>query len=167
MKYYITDSGLLIRENPETKIIKVFNRTNKINVDNYIITPEDFINTNKKQIKSSKWNELMNIWFRDVKHEWKHEHSYYRKLDNFEQDGNYFSKNYILGKDIPFHTNPSKTYWGNFILVYHQGKVYYHTISYNGYPQGQLLDINTFQSVKWTRLKNCAPIFNENTKKIC
>lgn len=166
MKFYISND-LLIRENPQTNIIRVCNRTNKINIDNHIITPDEFSEMEKKQLKKSKWSELMNNWFRDVKHEWKHDYSYYRKLDNFQTDGFRISSNYLLGKDIPYHKLEDKPYCGSLILVYHWGRVYYHTVSYNGYAQGQLMDINTFEFVKWTRLKNCAPIFNINTKKIC
>ena len=167
MRYYITEDELLIKENPDTKIIRVCNRTNKINVDKYIITPEDFSNINKKQLKNSKWNELLNNWYRDVKHEWVHDHSYFRKLDNFQSDGHSISANYKLGKDIPLHKIEGKPHFGNVVLVYHQGNVYYHTVSYNGYAQGQLIDVRTLNLGKWTRLKNCAPIFNINTKKIC
>jgi hypothetical protein len=163
MKFY-TSNNLLIRENPETKIIRVCNRTNKINIDNHIITSDEFSQMEKKQVKKDKWSELMNNWFRSVKHEWIHDFSNFRKLDNFDFR---LSSNYLLGKDVPYHKLENKPYYGNLVLVYHWGKIYYHTVSYNGYPQGQLMDINTFKFVKWTRLKNCAPIFNVNTKKIC
>lgn len=165
MKFYISND-LLIRENTDTKIIRVCNRTNKINTDNHIISPDDFSKMEKKQLKKDKWSELMNNWFRDVKHEWIFNHSHFRKLDNFEQDNWRISANYDLGKDVPYHKT-EKSYLGSVILVYHWGKVYYHTVSYNGYPQGNLIDINTFEIVKWTKLKNCAPIYNIGTKKIC
>jgi hypothetical protein len=166
MKYY-TSNDLLIKENPQTKIIRVCNRTNKINVDKYIITPEEFLEIPKQQIKLSKFNELLNNWYRGVKHEWEFNHKLFRKLDNFEGNNHRISSNYILGKDIPFHNIPNKPYFGKVILVYHCGKIYYHTVSYNGYPQGQLIDLKNFELVKWTRLKNCAPIFDVGLKKIC
>lgn len=166
MKYYISND-LLIKENPKTKTIRVCNRTNKINVDKYIITPEEFSNMEKQQLKKSKFYELINNWFSGVKHEWEFNNKLFRKLDNFESDNNKISSNYILGKDIPYHEISSKPYLGKVILVYHCGRVYYHTVSYNGYPQGQLIDLKNLQLVKWTRLKNCAPIFDVGLKKIC
>ena len=166
MKFYISND-LLIRENPQTKIIRVCNRTNKINIDNHIISPDDFSIMEKKQVKKDKWCQLMNNWFRYVKHECVHDFYNFRKLDNFEASEHSLSTNYILGKDVPYHTLENKPYYGSFILVYHWGRIYYHTVSYGGYAQGQLMDINTFQTIKWTRLKNCAPIFNVNTKNIC
>ena len=166
MRFYVSN-GLLIRENPETKVIRVCNRTNKINTDNYIISCEDFFKMEKKELKKDKWSELMNNWFRDVKHEWVHNYTSYKKIDNFEQNNWRISDNYNLGKDVPYHNIKEKPYLGSVVLVYHWGNVYYHTVSYNGYAQGQLIDINTFEFVKWTQLKNCAPIFNIDEKKIC
>ena len=165
MRYYISND-LLIKENPETKTFKVCNRTNKINVDKYIITPDEFSQMEKKQLKISKFGELLNNWFREIKHEWVHEHTNYKKIDNFEADEHHISKNYILGKDVPYHKLDNFNY-RNVIFVYYHGHVYYHTISYGGFPQGQLVDIKTLETVKWTRLKNCSPVFNINTKKIC
>lgn len=108
----------------------------------------------------------MNIFFKNVKHEWTFNGVNYKKIDNFEALGYSLSDNYSLGKDVPFHIIEDKKYFGNLILVYHWGKVYYHTISYNGYAQGQLICPRTFELVRWAQLKHCSPIFNTITKKI-
>ena len=83
MRYY-ESNGLLLKENPETKIIRVCNKTNKINTEKSIITPDEFSVMDKKQIKQSTFGQLMNKWFHDIKHEWVYENNTYKKLDNFE-----------------------------------------------------------------------------------
>ncbi len=67
---------------------------------------------------------------------------------------------------MPYHNLKEVPYNKNLVLVYHQGKVYYHTISYNGDRSGQLICPYTFEYVKWCRLKTCAPIFDIEAKKI-
>ena len=164
MKYYKTADIFLIKYNPETKVYKLMNTIEKIDTR---ISLDGFKLLNPKEIKRDEFSRLMKIFFKSVKHKWTFEHSHFKKLDNFEEKGYNLSANYTLGKDIPYHTIEGKEYFGNLILVYHWGKVYYHTISYNGYPQGQLICPKTFSLVRWARLKNCSPIFNIDTKKIC
>lgn len=157
MKYYITDDNKLIHFNPETKVYKVMNTISR---DDKRISPE---NLSLHEIDKNKFSRLMNEFFKSVKHQWVYKSVRFRKLDNFDTNGYLLSKNYVLGKDVPYHDSS----FGKVILVYHWGKVYYHTVSYNGYKQGQLIDINTNKIVRWAQLKHCAPIFNEDTKTIC
>jgi len=161
MRYYKAGEDL-IQYNPETNVYK---KRNNIQLIDTRISKEVFDSLTKNQIGHQEFCRLMNIYFKDIKHEWKHDHSYFRKLDNFETDGYSLSSNYVLGRDVPYHTIEGKPYFGRVIMVYHWGHVYYHTISYNGYAQGQLINPKTLELVSWARLKNCAPIFNEGTKK--
>ena len=161
MKYYKNDERL-IQFNPETGIYKVRNTISK-NVEDKVLPLEVFNLLDKTQIKKDEFCRLMNIYFKNIKHSWEYDHSFFRKLDNFEESGSNLSSNYNLGKDVPYHEIGR---YDKYILVYHWGRVYYHTISYNGYKQGQLIDPKTMQIVRWAQLKNCAPIFNEGTKKI-
>lgn len=55
---------------------------------------------------------------------------------------------------------------GKYVIVYHWGKVYYHTISYNGYDSGQLICPKTLSMVRWAKLKNCSPIMDITSNKI-
>lgn len=160
MQYFKTENKL-IQYNPETKVYKQMNNIKKIDTR---ISHNDFLLLNAIQIKKQEYCRLMNIFFKNIKHEWKFEHSYFRKLDNFESDNQELSKNYIIGVDVPLHSVGKHNH---LILVYHWGRVYYHTISYGGYTQGQLIDIKTGNIVSWCKLKHCSPIFNIGIKEIC
>lgn len=162
MKFYKADDKL-IQFNPETKVYKL---RNTITTDDKRIAEDDFKSLNAKEIKRNEFSRLMNLYFKNIKHEWVYEHSHFKKIDNFEDNNHSFSSNYNLGKDVPYHKIEGKEYYGNLVLVYHWGRVYYHTISYGGYPQGQLICPKTHSIVRWARLKNCSPIMNINTKKI-
>ena len=107
----------------------------------------------------------MNVFFKDVKHHWEFGGTKFRKMPNFESNGYRLSTNYDLGKDVPYHKIESMPYMGNVILVYHWGRIYYHSISYNGYAQGQLINPKTFELVRWAQLKHCAPVFNKKKKR--
>ena len=146
MKYLKTECNKLIQYNQETNIYKIRNTIDHIDTR---LTEQDILNLKYSFIKKQEFSRLMNLFFKNIKDEWKFDYSTYKKLDNFD------STNYILGGK------------NNVILVYHWGKVYYHTISYNGYKQGQLICTKTFKLVRWANLKHCAPIMNISTKKIC
>lgn len=161
MKYYSSDCGKYIKFNPETKVYRLGNTT----LEKYRVVPIDEFNSLKTtEIKNSEYSRLMNIYFKYVQHEWEFEGVKYRKLENFEKKEYLLSANYNIGKDVPLHDLGN--YKNNLILVYHWGKVYYHTIQYNGEGVGQLLCPYTLNYVRWAKLKNCAPIFNTVTKKI-
>lgn len=163
MRYYKTEDEKLIQFNPETKVYKLRNTIEKVDSR---ISPDE-LPKDMKEIKKNEFSRLMNEFFKSVKHSWVHDGCKFRKLDNFESDGIFLTKNYVLGKDIPYHEISEMKWIGKVVLVYHWGKVYYHTISYNGYKQGQLIDPYTKEFVRWAQLKHCAPIFNEDTKTIC
>lgn len=164
MKYFKTKEGRLIQFNSETNTYKF---RDHISHDDPRISIDEFNNMNCQQIKKDVFSRLMNEYFRDVKHSWIYQGTKFRKIDNFEKSKFSVSSNYIIGKDIPLHELEDKKYFGKLVLVYHWGRIYYHTISYGGYPQGQLINPSTFELVRWAQLKHCSPIFNETTKKIC
>lgn len=143
--YYVRRSGAIVQENIFPKVF---------------ISEEEFKSIEKRQFKSDKANEILNIFYKTVEHTWKWNYSTYKKLPNFEDDGYSFNSNY---KNIPYH---DVDVYGKCYLVWYRGRVYYHSISYGGYPQGELIDIETGNSVKWCKLKHCAPILNVNTNKI-
>ena len=157
MKYY-KSNNLLIQFNPETKIARIKNTIGK----NKIISIDEFNSFEKTQIKKDEFSRLMNIFYKDIKHNWEYENQKYKKLPNFE------SKDYSLITNYDFNKLPKHDcgVYGKCLLVYHWGKIYYFTVSYNGYEQGQLLDIKTKSSVRWARAKHCAPILNITKNKI-
>lgn len=158
MLYYHTACGLLIQYNKETDVYK---RRNRIDADDPRISNELFDTYDKTLIKRQEFSRLMNIWYANVDHRWKHDHSWFRKLPNFEST----DCSYTLGKSVPMHIFENQ-YPPKLILVYHWGKVYYHTISYNGEDVGLLICPYTMNAVRWAKLKHCAPIFDEGKNKI-
>jgi len=163
MKYYKTDCDKYIKFNPETNVYRLGNTI----LEKYRVIPVDeFESYNTTEIKNAEYSRLMNIYFSNVKHEWEFEGVKHRKLDNFEENGISLSANYQIGKDVPFHQIGIYNYQKKLILVYHWGKVYYHTVQYNGDGVGQLICPYTHEYVRWAKLKHCSPIFNTVTKKI-
>jgi len=164
---YKSECGKLIDFNTETNTYVV---RNSISKKDKRISVDEFNLLNTTKIKHEEYCRLMNIYFKDIKDKWDYQWCEYRSLDNFEQKDGHFSLNYEIGKDVPFHdlNKPGENYYylKNMILVYHWGKIYYHTISYGGYDQGQLIDSKTLKFVQWCKLKHCAPILNRQTGKI-
>ncbi len=158
MKYFKTDNHL-IQYNTDTKVYKIRNNIKKMDTR---LTKEEFDSLNPVKIKKDKFCELMNIYFKNIQHSWVHDGVNFRKLDNFEDNGWNMCANYDIHK-IPKHT---VNMWKNLFLVYHWGKVYYFTFSYNGDDRGQLMDTVNHNFVQWASPKHCAPIFNEDTKQI-
>ncbi len=159
MVHLQAETGELINFNPETGTYRVLNRK-----ENQMLTKEDFALLKTKKLNVSKFSELVNIYFKNVKHEWIYQGEKFKKMPNFEANDYSFSTNYKIGVDVPFHEGVAS--YEKVILVYHWGKVYYHTISYNGYKQGQLIDSIKKDYVRWAQLKHCAPIFNITQNKI-
>lgn len=155
MEYYKTPNGDLMQFNKEKNTCEL---RNTVEDERIFLTGFDL----KKctQIKYKEFCRLMNVYFKDVQHEWKYNHSYFKKLPNFES-----KELEQLSINVPQHDIHYKH--SNYFLVYHLGRVYYHTGNINGYNTGQLLNFKTLEFVKWTALKNCAPIINTNTKKVC
>ncbi len=147
MKYYVSEcNNKLIQYNPESQVYKIRNNVDKIDTR---LSKEQFDALNTRKINKSRFYELLNIYFKNVKHEWIYDDRKFRKIPNFEADEFRLCSNYNLGVDIPFHTIPGHEFLGKVVLVYHHGKVYYHTISYNGYKSGQLVCPKTFNLVRW------------------
>lgn len=163
MKHYKSECDKLIQYNPDTKVYKL---RNTIKTDNKVISEEDFKLLNVNKIKRAEFSRLMNIYFKNVKHDWIYEGVKYRKIDNFEENGFSLSDNYKIGTEVPFHEIGKHYYEKNLVLVYHWGRVYYHTVQYNGDGVGQLVCPYTHSYVRWAKLKHCSPIFNTVTKKI-
>lgn len=151
MKYYKTDCGKLIKFNEQTSKYRVTSSPREF------ILQEDFILLNTKEIKLNEFSRLMNEHYSIVKDNWIYNGIKYQNLDTFG------SSKYFIGVDVPFHTIPHNNH---VVLVYHWGKVYYHTVSYNGDRNGQLFDIQTGQYVRWANIKNCSPILNMDTQQI-
>lgn len=166
-KYYKSECGMLIYHNTDTEI---YVHKNNISKDDKRMSKEQFDMLSVKEIRNQEYCRLMNIFYKDIHEEWCFENSNYISKDNFISNDFRLSANYNIGTQIPFHdvNNPGETYYymKNLILVYHWGKVYYHTISYNGYKQGQLIDPVTHEFVRWSQLKHCAPIYNKTICKI-
>lgn len=157
MKYY--QSGeILIQYNPETGVYKRRNNVERINT---CISQEDFnALPDLKTLKKDKFSELMNIWFSQVEHSWVYNGESYRKLPNFENNGN------LYDRKIPNHTPEEKAYLGMSIMVYHWGQVYLYYPGYQGTDRGQLENLKTGYSLRWAKMKHLAPIFNETLGKI-
>jgi hypothetical protein len=160
MEYFKTEDKL-IQFNPSTNVYRF---RNTIQHGDKTLSKEEFDALNSVKIKKQKFCELMNNYFKDINHEWKFEHSNYRKMDNFSNDFNDSGSQWIK---VPFHKVEGLGFNGNKLkFVYHWGRVYY--IIYGGHyaPKGQLLDVNTLKILQWVHIKNVAPIFNVGTKKI-
>jgi hypothetical protein len=124
-----------------------------------IISKDEFLLLNPVKIKKSLFYKLLNNYFKDIKHWWKYEHQYFRKLENFDKNGN--SSRFKI-HEVPSH---SINNYNDLKIVYHCGKIYYmHCNQY--FPKIKLFDFNTLRCIKWTNIKNVTPIFNENIKKI-
>jgi hypothetical protein len=162
MKYYQIEDKLY-QLNPETKVVRLRNTTEKVDLIQY----DEFVKWEKREIKKQDFSRLMNEYFRDVKHHWEYDGKKFRKMDNFEKKGYSLSANYELGKQVPYHKLEKKDWLGNLILVYHWGRIYYHTISYNGEGVGQLVCPRTYNLLRWCRLKHCSPVFCITDKRIC
>lgn len=155
MKYFESEDGRLVQFFDDQKIYRIKNTIDR----NNDLTEEEFNSLKVQQVKKARFNALLNNYFRRIKHSWTFEGTKYRKIDNFEVDSNGDPTNYKL---TDFQPNE----YGH-ILVYHRGQVFRFNWSYNGYEQGQLFNSRTGVFVKWTRPKNCSPVFNEDTKSIC
>lgn len=165
--HYKSKCGKLIDFNKDTN---TYILRNTISKKDKRIPLDDFNSLEVIKIGHDEYCRLMNIYFNSIKDSWTYDGTEYQSLDNFEKKNYNFSSNYKLGTDVPYH-NLNKDgngyyYLKNLILVYHWGKVYYHTISYNGEDRGNLIDTKTLNAVQWCQLKNCSPVFNKKTKTI-
>ena len=160
MKYYKTEDKL-IQFNPSTNVYRIRNTVSRTN---NCISKEEFDLLDTVQIKKNKFCELMNIFFRGVKHEWEFDHSYFKKIENFDSNGNSSGFNW---SDIPSHKVDGSYSYSHLKIVYHWGRIYYMICGGGGYfPKGQLVDIKTLKILQWVDIKNVSPVFNTGTKKI-
>lgn len=158
MKYYQTEDKL-IQFNPSTNVYRI---RNTIATGNKCISKEEFDLLNAIKIKKTKFCELMNIFFRDIKHEWVYENKRFKKLDNFDKNAKSCDFHWV---QIPSH-KVDGYHFTNLKFVYHWGRVYYIIYGGNYAPKGQLVDIKKLQIVQWVDIKNVAPVFNIETKKV-
>jgi hypothetical protein len=95
-----------------------------------------------------------------MKEKWSFNGESFRNLDNFDKDGNSSGINIV---DLPNHAEK-----GHFpyCLVYHNGSVFYCYVALNYFPRVQLLAKTNKRVIKWTSIKNVAPIINTQTQRI-
>lgn len=63
-------------------------------INPYVITEDEFYNSEPKGLKNSEFSRLMNIYFNKVNHKWIHEGVKFKKLPNFESDDYRLITNY-------------------------------------------------------------------------
>lgn len=163
VKYYKTDLGIVVSDKESIRLKTCFVKT--------ILTQEQFDESNPIKISKGKYLEELNIFFKNAKHEWEHNGTIFRKMENFDltKYGNVtnysFGKGIKYGRDIPMH-DIGKTYLGKCFIVLYKGRLYYTFLSGNYFPQMQLVDFFTKELTgKWTSIKNLAPVFNKTTKQ--
>ena len=150
MKFYVSGDKL-IQFNPETKVAR---QRNTISRRNQVIPLEEFDVMDKKPIKKNLFSQKLNEYFKDIRVEWEHNGTRFRKLPNLT-DNDY--------NRMPKHKLPNSPYAienYSYIIVYHQGGIYYMLWSYGGYESGQLFDIKTGSFLRWAKPRHCAPILN-------
>lgn len=161
MLYYQSECGKLIRHNNETNIIQ---HVNVVGKRQYL--DKNQLNELKTiRLKKNIYFELLNIFYSDVYETWQFEGTSYRNFKQFQIENGAVS-NYKIGEQIPWHNFISdKGYEASAIIVYHQGRVCYHTVMYQGEFTGKLFDIKTKTFMRWANLKHCSPVNNISTGK--
>jgi len=147
----------LISYNDTLKIYRVRNTLEKSKT----LSKEEFDYLNCERIKKHQFKELLNAYFNSCKDSWEYLGVNYRKLDNFGSGD-------ISWESVPQHqiTVPETSYGFWYKIVWHQGNVYHALDNGNYFPQIPLFDIKTNKAVKWTNVKNLAPVFNVDDKVI-
>jgi hypothetical protein len=154
--YYKTEDNDLIVFNSENNI---YTLKSTINLDNKI--DNDYFKTIvSKKINKNKFRELLNKYFKKIKHKWKFEHVWYEKLPNLNiNDGDI--KERI--EKIPLHSiDKHKCY--NY--MYYQGRVVLALLFYNSENQCILYSPHDGKNRGWTSINNLAPILNLETNQI-
>jgi len=95
-----------------------------------------------------------------LKEKWSFKGGTFRNLDNFDKDG---KSSGISISDLPNHAEE-----GHFpyCLVWHNGSVLYCYVGKQYFPRVQLLAKTNKRVIKWTSVKNVAPIMNTQTQRI-
>lgn len=152
--YYKTDTDDLIVYNSETNLYSLKSTTEKSEMN------ESFFNSlNVTKISKIKFRELLNKYFKNINHEWKFEHTWFRKLDNFD-DKSYDFQDRL--KDIPIHYE-NEIY--PYSLLYYQGRVVKVLTFYNGTNRCMLYNIHNGKFRGWTSINNLSPILNLGTNE--
>ena len=158
VEYFKTNLGIVVKDNCSIRL--------KSSYKKQLLSKDEFNASFPTKISKQEYLKELNAYFKNSKFEWTYDGNEYKKLDNFEIDENCTLINYIVGKDVPFHSFNDVSINNLFIVLYH-GRLYYTFMSGNYYPQMQLIDFHTKQlTSKWTNIKNLAPVFNKTTKKI-
>lgn len=158
MEFYKTDLGIVIKDDTSIRLKSTYKKR--------ILTEKEFNDSNPVKINKHKYLEELNTWFKNSKFEWTHNGEQFKRLDNFEFGTNGSISNYNIGKDIPLH-DIEKSYLGKVFIVMYHNRIYYTFMSGNYFPQMQLVNFHNKElTSKWTNIKNLAPVFCKDTKKI-
>ena len=95
-----------------------------------------------------------------MKEKWSFNGESFRNLDNFDKEGN---SSGISIFDLPKHNKENEH---SYCLVWHNGSVFYCYVSGNYFPRVQLLAKTNLRVIKWTSVKNVAPIMNTQIQRI-
>lgn len=158
MEFYKTDLGIVIKDDISIRLKSTYKKR--------ILTEKELNDSNPVKINKNKYLEELNTWFKNSKFEWTHDGKQFKRLDNFEVSSYSKILNYQIGKDIPLH-DIDKSYLGKVFIVMYHNRIYYTFMNGNYYPQMQLVNFHNKElTSKWTNIKNLAPVFCKDTKKI-
>lgn len=152
MQYYQSKNNL-IQYSPIHNTYRIMNTLDK--KDN-LLSKEEFDNLKPKQLDKQDFFRLMNKFYKETKLEWEFEGEKFRKLDNFDKNGNSNKTNL---KELPNH---NFEIYKDAKLVFYRGRVYY---LLRTYPRCILFFTNGKNYVR-TSITNVAPIFNITKKEI-
>lgn len=161
---YFKSGDLLISKHTEltTAVVK-----NNISKESDLIPGEVFSSMVKEELKPEKFNELLNLYYKNNKETWTRNGIDYRSMENFEVNKLGECTNYPENK-IPLHWISSEKYefegWCH--LIYYQGSVFYLHWGLGSDSRSRLVDAITFEPMKWVRAKHCSPIMNLTERKI-
>lgn len=144
MKYYKSNNKL-VKYNP--KLDKWF-WCNKLG-DKLIDKP--FV---LESIKPNLFNQLLNEWYRTIKHEWIYQGIAYRKDLCFKDNQELYN---TLPSHKLYHSDDCK-------IVYHKGTLYYACI-FHLYPNLVLFDFKTKEWCRRSNLNGCFAVMNLETKE--
>lgn len=161
---YFKSGDLLIAKHIELSIALI---KNDIGLDKSQINKEDFERMKKSELRPEKFNELLNLYYKNNKETWEKDGKKFRSMENFEISSSNECTNYPKGK-VPLHWIESDSYGviGYCHLVYYQGTLFYLSWGTDKDSRSRLIDAVTFEPMKWVRAKNCSPIMNLTDKVI-
>lgn len=130
----------------------------------WISVPKDYFDAiNKVEVKKHKFHVLVNQFYATkVKSEWMFNGCRFRKLPNFDVEGNCYDSVGFLICSINSHDN---------LLIYHQNGLF--RIDFTKEGKAYIINIKTNPSLgrlsasgKWTEIKNLAPVWNMDLKEV-